>query len=84
MRGPLLLQKLPGTAFTTMKYLAKDPTWMNAEVNSETLLATMDQEENFGEDCDEDLLSSLAKVRCTFAGTRTRATLPSSRDRTLP
>ena len=48
-RGPLLLQKLSGTAFTTMKYLAKDPSWMKAEDNGETLLSTMDQEENFGE-----------------------------------
>lgn len=57
-----MLQKLSGTAFTTMKYLAKDPTWMKSEDNGETLLATMDQEENFGEDRDEDLLASLAKV----------------------
>ena len=57
-----MLQKLSGTAFTTMKYLAKDPTWMNADDNGETLLSTMDLEENFGEDCDEDLISSLAKV----------------------
>ena len=61
-RGPLMLQKLSGTAFTTMKYLAKDPTWMSAEDIGETLLATMDTEENFGEDRDEDLISSLAKV----------------------
>ena len=45
-----------------MKYLAKGPSWMKAEDNGETLLATMDQEENFGEDRDEDLISSLAKV----------------------
>ena len=32
-----------------MKYLAKDPSWMKAEDNGETLLSTMDQEENFGE-----------------------------------
>ena len=61
-RGPLLLQRLSGVAFNTMKYLAKDSAWMASEKNGDTLLDLMDEEENFGEDRDEDLLSSLAKV----------------------
>ena len=69
-RGPLLLQRLSGVAFNTMKYLAKDAKWMASEKNGDTLLDLMDEEENFGEDRDEDLLSSLAKV--TFHLRRTR------------
>ena len=61
-RGPLLLQKLSKTPFEAMKYLAKDPQWMSSDRNGEELLALMDKPENFGEDKEEDLISSLAKV----------------------
>ena len=61
-RGPLLLQKLSKTPFEAMKYLARDQNWMSNERNGEELLRIMNLPENFGEDQEEDLLSSLAKV----------------------
>ena len=61
-RGPLLLQKLSKTPFETMKYLAKDQSWMKSETNGEDLIDLMEKPEVFGEDRDEDLLGALAKM----------------------
>ena len=61
-RGPLLLQKLSKTPFEAMKYLARDSSWMTSDRNGEELLRVMNLPENFGDDQEEDLLSSLAKV----------------------
>ena len=59
---PLLLQKLSKTSFEAMKHLARDTNWMQSDRNGEELLDLMNQPENFGDDQDEDLLSSLAKI----------------------
>lgn len=61
-RGPLLLQKLSKSPFQAMKYLAKDNSWMTSDQNGEELLRLMDLPENFGEDKEEDLISSLARI----------------------
>lgn len=61
-RGPLLLQKLSKTPFETMKFLARDSSWMESPTNGEDLLAMMDRSEYFGDDKDEDLLGALAKI----------------------
>eukprot|EP00438_Fugacium_kawagutii_P017712 Skav207315 [mRNA] locus=scaffold2296:325139:333057:+ [translate_table: standard] len=61
-RGPLLLQKLSKVPFETMKYLARDASWMANDQNGEELINIMDRPENFGDDREEDLLAALAKV----------------------
>eukprot|EP00435_Cladocopium_sp_Y103_P007762 s2900_g2.t1 len=61
-RGPLLLQKLSKTPFEAMKHLARDQVWMVSDQNGEELLRLMNLPENFGDDQEEDLLSSLAKI----------------------
>ena len=61
-RGPLLLQKLSKTPFESMKFLAKDSTWMSSETNGTDLIDMMDKPDLFGEDRDEDLLGALARV----------------------
>ena len=45
-----------------MKHLARDTNWMQSDRNGEELLDLMNKPENFGDDQDEDLLSSLAKI----------------------
>ena len=61
-RGPLLLQKLSKVPFESMKFLAKDASWMASATNGEDLIKMMDQADYFGEDRDEDLLSALARI----------------------
>ena len=61
-RGPLLMQKLSKVPFEATKFLAKDQEWMNNPKNGEALVDLMDKADMFGEDKEEDLLSSLARV----------------------
>ena len=60
--GPLLMQKLSKVPFEATKFLAKDQEWMNNPKNGEALVDLMDKADMFGEDKEEDLLSSLARV----------------------
>ena len=61
-QGPMLLQGLSGVAFQTFKHWARDSTWLQNDEGGHELLAAMDLPENFGDDREEDLLSSLAKI----------------------
>ena len=61
-RGPLLLKALKDTPFQDFKYLAKDPQWLQSEQNAETLLDKMNSPEFYGDDQEEHLLASLARV----------------------
>ncbi len=61
-RGPLILKALSGAPFETFKHLAKDPAWLASTSNAEELLSKMDQPEHFGEDREEHLLASLARI----------------------
>lgn len=58
----MLLQGLSGVAFQTFKHWARDSTWLQNDEGGHELLAAMDLPENFGDDREEDLLSSLAKI----------------------
>ena len=61
-RGPLLLKALKDTPFQDFKYLAKDPQWLQSEQNADTLLDKMNSPEFYGDDQEEHLLASLARV----------------------
>ena len=61
-RGPLLLKNLTGVPFDSMKYLAKDDSWLRSDDNAEQMLKLMDTKELFGDDDREDMLSSLVKI----------------------
>ncbi|CAE7037736.1 RE1 [Symbiodinium sp. CCMP2592] len=61
-RGPLLLKSLSSTPFQDFKHLAKDPAWLSNPDNAEVLLKKMDSPEFYGDDQDEHLLASLARV----------------------
>ena len=61
-RGPLLLKSLSSTPFQDFKHLAKDPAWLANPDNAEMLLKKMDSPEFYGDDQDEHLLASLARV----------------------
>ena len=61
-RGPLLMQKLTKVPFEATKFLAKDSNWMTNPKNGEELIELMDRADYFGDDKEEDLLSSLARV----------------------
>ncbi|CAE7736839.1 unnamed protein product [Symbiodinium sp. KB8] len=61
-RGPLLLKALSDTPFQDFKHLAKDPAWLADPGNAESLLKRMDSPEYYGDDQDEHLLASLARI----------------------
>ena len=61
-RGPLLLKALSDTPFQDFKHLAKDPAWLSNPDNAEALLKKMDSPEYYGDDQDEHLLASLARI----------------------
>ena len=61
-RGPLLLKSLKGAPFECFKHLAKDPTWLSSVTNAEDLLQQMDTPEYYGDDQEEHLLASLARI----------------------
>ena len=48
-RGPLLLKNLTGVPFDSMKYLAKDDSWLRSDDNAEQMLKLMDTKELFGD-----------------------------------
>ena len=56
----MILQKLSGQPFQSLKHYAKDQSWLKDEKNGYKLLEVMDTPELFGEDREEELLSSLA------------------------
>ncbi|CAE7948678.1 unnamed protein product [Symbiodinium sp. KB8] len=61
-RGPLLLKALSDTPFQDFKHLAKDSAWLSNPDNAEALLKKMDSPEYYGDDQDEHLLASLARI----------------------
>ena len=61
-RGPLLLKALKGAPFESFKYLAKDASWLASPTNAEELLNKMDAPDQYGEDREEHLLSSLSRI----------------------
>lgn len=61
-QGPLMLQRLSGQAFQSFKHWAKDAEWLKDPQGGHRLLASMDTPEYFGEDTEEELLSSLSKL----------------------
>ena len=61
-RGPLLLKSLKGAPFESFKHLAKDDTWLASSTNAEELLQKMDAPEYYGDDREEHLLASLARI----------------------
>ena len=61
-QGPLLLQKLSGAPFQAFKHWAKDPEWLASKDGGNELLAAMNQPEYFGDDKEEDMIGSLAKL----------------------
>ena len=61
-RGPLLLKALSGPPFESFKYLAKDLSWLRSRTNAEELLEKMDTPEQYGDDQEEHLLESLARI----------------------
>ena len=61
-QGPMILQKLSGQPFQSLKHYAKDQSWLKDEKNGYKLLEVMDTPELFGEDREEELLSSLARL----------------------
>ena len=61
-QGPVMLQRLSGQAFQSFKHWAKDSEWLKDSRGGHRLLAAMDTPEYFGEDTEEELLSSLSKL----------------------
>ena len=61
-RGPLLLKALADTPFQDFKHLAKDVAWLQDPTNADILLDKMNTPEYYGDDQEEHLLASLARV----------------------
>ena len=61
-QGPMILQRLSGQPFQSLKHLAKDKAWLNNESNGQKILDLMDTPELFGEDREEELLAALSKL----------------------
>ena len=61
-QGPMILQRLSGAPFQAFKHWAKDTSWLSSRDGGQQLLNAMDQPEYFGEDKEEDMISSLAKL----------------------
>ena len=61
-QGPMILQRLSGQSFQSLKHLAKDKNWLNNENNGQKILDLMDTPELFGEDREEELLAALSKL----------------------
>ena len=58
----MILQRLSGQPFQSLKHLAKDKNWLNNENNGQKILDLMDTPELFGEDREEELLAALSKL----------------------
>ena len=61
-QGPLILQRLSGPAFQAFKHWARDADWLQDDRGGFKLLDAMNGPDQFGEDKEEDLLASLAKI----------------------
>ena len=61
-QGPMILQRLSGQAFQSLKHYARDASWLNDDRNGHKLLEVMDTPELFGEDREEELLAALSKL----------------------
>ena len=61
-QGPMILQRLSGQPFQSLKHYARDQRWLNDDKNGKKLLDVMDTPELFGEDREEELLAALAKL----------------------
>ena len=61
-QGPLILQRLSGPAFQAFKHWARDADWLQDDRGGFKLLDAMNSPDQFGEDKEEDLLASLAKI----------------------
>ena len=61
-QGPMILQRLSGQPFQSLKHYARDQSWLSDDRNGKKLLDVMDTPELFGEDREEELLASLAKL----------------------
>ena len=61
-QGPMILQRLSGQPFQSLKHYARDQRWLNDDKNGKKLLDVMDTPELFGEDREEELLVALAKL----------------------
>jgi len=58
----MILQRLSGQPFQSLKHYARDQSWLSDDRNGKKLLDVMDTPELFGEDREEELLASLAKL----------------------
>ena len=61
-QGPIILQRLSGQPFQSLKHYANDARWLKDDRNGHKLLDVMDTPELFGEDREEELLASLSKL----------------------
>ena len=61
-QGPLILQRLSGPAFQAFKHWARDAEWLQDDRGGFKLLEAMNSPDQFGDDKEEDLLASLAKI----------------------
>ena len=61
-QGPLILSKLSGPAFQAFKHWSKDEEWLNAKDGGLRLLQAMDRPEYFGEDKEEEMIASMARL----------------------
>ena len=61
-QGPMILQRLSGAPFQAFKHWAKDTDWLSSRDGGLQLLEAMDKPEYFGDDKEEDMIGSLAKL----------------------
>ena len=61
-QGPLILSKLSGSAFQAFKHWSKDDDWLESKDGAKRLLQAMDRPEYFGEDKDEEMIASMARL----------------------
>eukprot|EP00435_Cladocopium_sp_Y103_P049106 s3051_g14.t1 len=75
-QGRMILQRLSGQPFQSLKHLAKDRNWLNDDRNRQSILDLMDTPELFGEDREEELLAALAKITYHLRRQRDEACRP--------
>ena len=81
-QGPLILSKLSGPAFQAFKHWSKDEAWLSSKDGGNRLLQAMDRLEYFGEDKDEEMIASMARL--TYRDTKMKDIDPSSTDGKKP
>ena len=57
-----MLSNLTGAAFEAAKHLVMDDDWLGSEDNGQQLLDLLKRPENFGEEREEELLSSMSRL----------------------